>query len=372
MKSKRLGASGNAVNRQILQEACSWFIDFRAGDIDARGREEFHRWLARSPEHIQAYMEIAATYAEIPAPDADGKLDAEALVARARAMPDTNVVTLTTREASPSMPRLHVGEARPAQARASKARWAYAAILLLAIASLSLWGYVQRGTYGTDIGEQRSIVLTDGSTVELNSSSRIRVRYTKGERHVDLLYGQALFGVANDAARPFVVQTDKTRVRAVGTQFDVYRKRVGTVVSVIEGRVAIQPATMPAVERGGGSNARSNAPSPTHNGEVLLAAGEQLIIKPKSVERPKHADIASATAWTSRQLIFDGTPLTEVAEEFNRYSTRRLVIETAGLDDFHVSGTYSSTNPESLLRFLRAQPTLKLIESEREIRVTSQ
>jgi transmembrane sensor len=358
MTSKRPGAGGNALNRQVLQEACSWFVDFRAGDIDARGREEFHRWLARSPEHIQAYMEIAGTYAEIPAPDADGKLDVEALVARARSMPDTNVVTLTTRAASTSMPKLHVGEARPAQTRASKARWAYAAVLLLAIASLGVWGYLQHGTYRTDIGEQRSIVLTDGSTIELNSSSLIRVRYTAGERHIDLLYGQALFGVANDAARPFVVQADETRVRAVGTEFDVYRKKAGTVVSVIEGRVAIQPAAEPAVERGTGS--------------VLLAAGEQLIVKPKSVERPKHADIASATAWTSRQLIFDGTPLTEVAEEFNRYSTRRLVIDGADLDDFHVSGTYSSTNPESLLRFLRAQPTLKLIESEREIRVTSQ
>ena len=105
--------------------------------------------------------------------------------------------------------------------------------------------------------------------------------------------------------------------------------------------------------------------------EILLAAGEQIIVKPKSVERPAHTNIASATAWTARQLIFDATPLSEVAEEFNRYSARRLVIESADLDDFHVSGTYSSTNPESLLRFLRAQPGLELTQTDSEIRVTS-
>jgi transmembrane sensor len=367
--------SRNAANQQILEEACGWFVDFRAGDIDAAAREEFRRWLARSPEHIQAYMEIASTYAEIPAPGADGKVDVEALLAHARSAPDTNVVPLTRGEESASMstPQVTATAVGLANARPARTKLAHAAVLVLAIASLSTWYYVQRGTYATDIGEQRSIVLEDGSTVELNSSSGIRVRYTQRARHIDLLYGQALFEVAKDVGRPFVVQTDKTRVRAIGTQFDVYRKQSGgTVVSVIEGRVAIEAALTPAIERARTGEVQTKPASATHEAEVLLAAGEQLIVKPKSVEKPPHADIASATAWTSRQLIFDGTPLTEVAEEFNRYSTRRLVIDGAGAADFHVSGTYSSTNPESLLRFLRTQPALKLIESEREIRVTSQ
>jgi transmembrane sensor len=82
--------------------------------------------------------------------------------------------------------------------------------------------------------------------------------------------------------------------------------------------------------------------------------------------------VTAATAWTARQLIFDMTPLPEVAEEFNRYSARRLVIASPTLADFHVTGSYSSKNPESLLRFLRAQPGLRLIETADEIRVTSQ
>jgi len=344
-------------NPQVLEEASIWFVDFRSGDIDAQAREEFHAWLRRSPDHIQAYMDIASTYAEIPAPGADGQLDVAALIAHARVSSDDNVVSLTATEVASTGSR---AEATALQGRVGRSRrprsLAAAAAVLFAIVSLSAWYHFQRGVYGTQIGEQRSLTLEDGSTVELNSNSRIRVRYTKLERHIDLIQGQALFEVARDKAHPFIVQTDQIRVRAVGTQFDVYRKQGGTVVTVVEGRVAIEPERASS----GGSVA------------LGLAAGEQLIVKPESIERPAHANVTAATAWTARQLIFDGTPLREVAEEFNRYTARRLIVESGGLEDFHISGTYSSTNPESLLRFLRAQPGLRITETDREIRVAAQ
>ena len=92
------------------------------------------------------------------------------------------------------------------------------------------------------MGEQRSIQFEDGSTVDLNSRSKIRVKYSKQERDVELIEGQALFHVAHDTSRPFIVAVGATRVRAVGTQFDVYKKSNGTVVTVVEGRVAVYSA----------------------------------------------------------------------------------------------------------------------------------
>jgi len=91
-----------------------------------------------------------------------------------------------------------------------------------------------------DVGEQRSIALADGSIIDLNARSRIRVRLSKDERDVELLQGQALFHVAKDNSRPFVVRSDTTVVRAVGTEFDVYRKKNGTVITVLEGRVVVE------------------------------------------------------------------------------------------------------------------------------------
>lgn len=408
-------------NRQILEEASIWFVDFRIGDIDSAAREEFYRWLQRSPDHIQAYLEIVGTYAELPLPKPAGKLDVQALIAHARSSPDDNVIPLDVPRSGipgvsgPSLSTLGKrngardsgkGEAPHARRRTARAWPAIAAAILISALVLSTWIYAQRGTYSTQIGEQRSLTLADGSTVELNSHSSIRVHYTEHERHIDLSEGQALFHVAKNEARPFIVRTDDTRVRAVGTQFDVYRKRTGTVVTVVEGRVAVigTPSAFSTFtsnaekEQEDSANARNgSAESDRLNwalsatdeknesslpplrvrgevarraGEVFLAAGEQLIITQASIAKPTHANVAAATAWTTRQLIFDATPLTEVAEEFNRYSPRRLVIDGRQLGDFHISGTYSSTNPDSLLRFLRAQPGVKLVETDREIHVT--
>src|SRR4029077_9414852 len=87
--------------------------------------------------------------------------------------------------------------------------------------------------YSTDIGERRSITLADGSTVDLNARSQLRVEFSKSERRVELLDGQALFQVAKDKQRPFIVHSGDATVRAVGTQFDVYRKDSGTTITVL-------------------------------------------------------------------------------------------------------------------------------------------
>mgnify|MGYP000435529277 CR=1 FL=1 len=89
-----------------------------------------------------------------------------------------------------------------------------------------------------------------------------------------------------------------------------------------------------------------------------------------SIPVPKLANVEAATAWTQQRLVFDYTPLTEVAEEFNRYNHRRLVIDDSGLQTFHVSGSFSSTDPTLLLRFLRDQPGIMVSESAGEIRIS--
>jgi transmembrane sensor len=62
--------------------------------------------------------------------------------------------------------------------------------------------------------------------------------------------------------------------------------------------------------------------------------------------------------------------LRDVLDEFNRYNSRQLVIEDRALDDFHISGVYSSTDPASLLRFLREQPGIEVFETDDGVRIT--
>jgi ferric-dicitrate binding protein FerR (iron transport regulator) len=106
-------------------------------------------------------------------------------------------------------------------------------------------------------------------------------------------------------------------------------------------------------------------------GEILLDAGEQLTLTPATPAAPdasapataQSVDVENATAWTHRRLIFDTTPLEDVAAEFNRNSDRPILVESRGLEDFHVSGAFSSTDVASFLRFLRAQDGVEVIEA---------
>src|SRR4029453_12129451 len=150
----------------------------------------------------------------------------------------------------------------------------------------------------------------------------------------------------------------ETRIRAVGTQFDVYRKPTGTVVTVVEGRVSVKEA--------------ADTRSEQLLDPVLLSTGEQLTVSltAPAALTPKPANLKAATAWTQRRLIFSGAPLAEVASEFNRYNERRLIIDTSGLDNFRINGIFSSADPAALLGFLREQPGVAVVETDREIRIS--
>lgn len=367
------------VNKQVIEEASNWFVDFRVGDTDASRAKEFHEWLRRSPDHIQAYLDIAMAYAELSPPSPTGEIDFQALVDYARSTEENNIVPLALPASGLPAAKVQSGMSPRASGPRTRALAMAASFLLAITLALGSWFYMERGTYSTGIGEQRSLILADGSTVELNARSRIRVRYLDDERRIDLIEGQALFQVAKNAHRPFIVRVNDTQVRAVGTQFDVYRKDTGTVVTVVEGKVSVDvaasaevPSPRPLPEevlRQAPPTAPLRVTAEGRRGEVFLAAGEQLIIRHEAVIKPQAVNPATTTAWTRRQLIFEDASLPEVAEEFNRYSARPIIVEAGAIDSFHVSGTYSSANQESLLRFLRAQPGIKVIETDAEIRI---
>jgi transmembrane sensor len=341
-------------NRQILEEASTWFVVLRGADLDDAARTEFQEWLKRSPEHIRAYLEIASTYADIPAPEG-GRTPAD-LIERARTSADINVVTLSTGQLAAGGPEpVRSGKPRPGSARLIRTRVLTAAAML-AFVSVGTWLYLGRNAYETGVGEQRSITLPDGSIVELNARSSVRIAYRAQERGIELLSGQALFRVASDKTRPFIVRSDGAQVRAVGTQFDIYRKKTGTVVTVLEGRVAILSA--------------SAATAPEPGVPEFLVAGEQATVTPTRAAKTERPNVAAATAWAQHQLVFDGTPLREVIEEFSRYSPRRLVIDSPNLADLKISGQYTSASPESLLKFLSLQPgvVVEQVSGETHIR----
>jgi transmembrane sensor len=346
----KIGPSNSKPHPAIVAEASAWFIEFRAGDVNEVARQHFIEWLRRSPEHIQAYLEVSGVWAELPTSDPEGKIDISSMIARARG--EADVVALSpvgARPAEVTSPE----EPRMLRHWPRRAVLAVAALALLASVTVRLLGVGDfGGSYSTGIGEQRTIQLADGSTVEVNARSRVRVHLTDQQRDVTLLEGQALFRVAKDSRRPFVVRAGDAEVRAVGTEFDVYRKQSATVVTVVEGRVE-------TYDESGGSGAAA----------IVLSAGEQLTVLPHTVTKPTRTDTGVATAWVHKRLMFEETPLRDVAEEFNRYNRRPLTIDDRELQKVTISGVYSSTDPSSLINFLRSQSSIRVIETEKQVRV---
>jgi transmembrane sensor len=344
------------ISPQVVDEASAWFVEFRLGEADADTRKRFDTWLRASPAHIRAYIEIAATYAELESARPHIEMNVDELIDAARA--DTTVVPMRPSRAMPEAER-------PPRSR-RLAGLAAAATVLLILGGIWLLR-VASETYATRIGEQRSLTLEDGSRIELNARSRIRIHFGETERRVELSEGQALFHVAKDPSRPFVVRTDDISIRAVGTQFDVNREHSGTTVTVIEGRVAVAPqATAVVVPTSPGES----SPTVASASEVLLGAGQQLILAEAQPLQPRQANLAAATAWTQRQLIFDATPLADAVEQFNRHNRRQLVVTSAELGKLSISGVYDSPDPQSLLNFLRSEPDIVVVEGPDEVRIS--
>lgn len=273
--------SPHEVGAQILEEASDWFIELNEGEAGASLREEFNQWLRRSPEHVRAYVEIAAAWEESSRLQGLHAVDPAALIAQTLA--ESNVV------AHPAATTLlHVESHRSSVLRGPR-RWMWrraapVAAAAVLCAALGIWVHGQTNTFGTAVGEQRTLMLPDGSSVQLNALSRIKIDYSSTERGIELLAGQALFQVAKDRHRPFIVHSDDVSVRAVGTQFDVYRREKGGVtVTVLEGSVSLLRTTLPVEQAEA----------------VAVSAGEQVIVTAKAVAQPKRTNVADVTAWTS-------------------------------------------------------------------------
>lgn len=194
-----------------------------------------------------------------------------------------------------------------------------AACLVATIGAFALW----MPTYSTRVGETFSATLEDGSRVQLNTDSAVRVRYSAGQRRIELLRGQALFQVAHNAQRPFIVSAGDTQVRALGTRFDVRKIGQDVRVVLVQGSVEVSdPAVRPAPWR--------------------LKAGQSLALPRAATEAvaPTAVDTPSATSWTTGNLTFQGVPLSEAVAELNRYSRDKIILAPGVPADRRVTGVF--------------------------------
>jgi transmembrane sensor len=210
--------------------------------------------------------------------------------------------------------------------------WASAAAVLVAVATaLWAWQGYSRTHIATARGEIRQLNLADGSRVTLDTLSRISVRYESATRLVRLEAGEALFEVAKDPRRPFIVQAGNVRVRAVGTAFIVDRRSDASVdVVVTHGTVDVWR--------------EASSPEPA----VRVAAHKRLLATPAQVAQPQEltaGQLARAVAWENGVIDLNGRTIGEAAAEFNRYNARTIVIRDPALASQTVVGQFQTTDP---------------------------
>ncbi len=191
--------------------------------------------------------------------------------------------------------------------------------------------------------------LEDGSVIELNRGAEIAVHYSATDRNVRLLRGEALFEVAKDAARPFVVSVEGIDVRAVGTVFNVSLGAASVEVLVTEGRVHVHP---PASTAGSGQSSHVTPPAVLHAGHravVSLAPGASN----PTVNAVTSQQAAQRLAWRPRLLDFTEAPLQAVVDEFNRRNAPiRIIVADPTLADTVVSASLRSDNIEGFIRLM--------------------
>jgi transmembrane sensor len=225
------------------------------------------------------------------------------------------------------------------------AAWApklVASALLIGLAGVAAVTITERdaGTiYSTTIGAQQHLTLEDGSSVDLNTNTQIRVHFSKGLRALSLERGEAVFNVAHDASRPFEVTTAGIISRAIGTRFSVRLHEGDAVETVVaDGRVLVLRE----------SSILSGTLNPKPIGHTL-SKGERLVVDARSarITRIGMDAVEQQLQWTTGKVMFAGERLEDVIRELNRYIAHPLTIRDSKLRRTPIGGAFDTQNADA-------------------------
>lgn len=326
----------------LIEEALRWFgvlKDPKASDEDRRA---FALWLKEKPEHEAAWRQAQRVWMRVgkigPAfansPQATVVIPAPATVVVKRPPPlraDPALRPITLRPGASRRP--------PPKRRRGLLIAAVVAVCVAAPAGALLWRPGFLADHATAVGERRSVMLADGSSVELAGASSVSVDFAASVRRVVLHEGEAFFKIAGDADRPFVVEADGTRIRALGTSFDVKLGDGGVTIAVSEQSVEVTAEGRPPVVVGSGQ---------------LVRAGRGL---PGDV---READLAMVEAWRQDRLAFHETPLGDVVADLQRYRMGRIVLTEARLGDIPVSAAFETGQADAAIDTLAAALPIRI------------
>jgi transmembrane sensor len=312
----------NRKRELISQEAAEWFARMKEPRVPLEDRQRFLRWLKQSQMHVAEYLRVANIHGDLRRAQLTFAVTGETL---------SNVVPLFAGE----------GE-RTSSSTVGSLRWKIAAaIAVCALATLLSFGVGtawHEHSVETELGEWKTIILADGSELQLGPNTRLTLDIGDAQRALGLVRGEAYFKVAKDATRPFLVQANAFAVRAVGTEFAVSRRKDEVIVTVREGTVHVTPSAKSTKSR-----VSEDEPSQL---SVPLAADYQLRIASNIwPATPSRIDVRYALAWREKQLMFKaGDTLADAVEEFNLRNKVQLHLDPRA-GSLPVRGSFDASDP---------------------------
>lgn len=301
------------INR-IDEAAATWALRLGTRPLSPEEQRELDAWIAADVRHHGALIRARSAWTGLD---------------RFAALAAGGSTGITDARHSPAA-------APPYTLPSPSRRWMLAAGLSAMTVGTAAWlGLRGRGAYVTEVGEFRSIALPDGSVMRLNTDSKALVGYGESHREVTLLRGEAMFEVAKDPARPFLVRTGQLVVRAVGTAFAVRVAAASVDVTVTEG----------VVEISGNASKRILAPQAVKANERAVTQRDSLKVEPISRE-----EVRRRLAWRNGMVSFDGQPLRSAVAEVNRYGQRPIVITDAQLAEQPIVGMFRAGDTETFAK----------------------
>jgi len=279
----------------IRNEAAAWIMQLHALDRTPNTDAALRRWLAQSAGHREAF-EIASDMW-----NAAGTLPVSILGRLSR---------------KPSWPY---------QMWRMPLFASVAAVLVCLVVAVVAVYRLHGSELTTAVGEQRTLMLEDGTRVALNTATNIAVAYDKRARRLTLESGEALFEVARDPQRPFIVKVANREVTALGTSFVIRRDDAKVSVTLVEGKVSVADLQGPRLE-----------PIPIE----VLSPGERLTFTKETSSVIDRPSVERVTAWRTGHVAFIDTPLSDAIREMNRYTRNKLVLGDAAAAAVRVSGIF--------------------------------
>jgi transmembrane sensor len=312
-------------------QAALWFTRIDGGSASGEDLDQFKAWLAADPLNEAAYREASDLWQALERP--------ARRLAQKTPVPESIALKDTSHTAPPT--------AGSWSLRGGVKRAGFATGIAMA-AALLVWIFVPTifidsfADHVSRRGETKQVVLPDGSSVEMASNTAIDLTFSKGQRGVRILHGEAYFSVKKrESAAPFIVHTGAAEIRVKGTKFNVDQIGQITEVTVQSG----------LVEVAGDSSMRSE----------LLKGGERVTARFSSLSAVRPADIDTSLAWRNGRLIFRHIPLSRAIEKLGRYRTGRIIIANPNLADIKVSGTFLTSDPDTALDTLAASVAARLV-----------